>query len=170
MSSDVTASNDQIDVDDVCFMARALAQTHPLTPAALRYKQSCFEHEREHQPVDEVADWATTALLVGYCLRRAEEKTSGHTRELLSFEAGDFAQGANELAAQLSEGDASSITLLPPASTIAALDRIIGTEVHKRNEHLREQLDDGAWSELEQYIAWWVVHGYCVRALEAPKA
>ena len=166
MTGPQPTDNDTIDIDDLCFTARALAQTHPMTESALRYKQTCFESERERQHVTDLADWATTALLVGYCLRRAEERVSAATIEMNPIAPGAFADPVAELAEALSDGDAGSVTLLPADIAIAALDRIIGTEIHKRNEHLREQLAEQAWSELEQYISWWVVHGYCVRAVE----
>ena len=159
--------DDGVDIDDLCFTARALAQTHPMSEAALRYKQGCFEAERERQHVTDLADWATTALLVGYCLRRAEERASAATIELKPLAVDDFSEPAGVLAERLRDGDAGSVTLLPPHTAIAALDRIIGTEIHKRSEHMREQLGDQAWSELEQYIAWWVIHGYSARAAEA---
>ena len=63
---------------------------------------------------------------------------------------------------------ADEVTLLPASATVAALDRIIATELDKRSEHVREQLDDASWAELEEYISWWVVHGYGVRATERP--
>lgn len=152
---------------DLCFTARALAQTHPMTEAAHRYRQACFERERARQPVTELADWAGTALLVGYCLRRAEENESpiavgGATEGT----AGELGAGAVAVAEQLRSGDAEVVTLLDADETVAALDRLIGTEIDKRRDHLREQLDDTAWAELEEYIAWWVVHGYGVRAAE----
>jgi hypothetical protein len=167
MTDPQPAGNDTIDIDDLCFTARALAQTHPMTDGALRHKQACFESERERQHIPDLADWATTALLVGYCLRRAEERASAATIEMIHIAPAAFADPVTELAELLRDGDAGSVTLLPADVAIAALDRIIGTEIHKRNEHVREQLADQAWSELERYISWWVVHGYCVRAAEA---
>ena len=159
-----------IDVSDLCFTARALAQTHPMTEASHRYRQECLEGERRRQPVTELADWATTALLVGYCLRRSEEQR---------VDGGEIGAGAavstggeidleqvTALSESLRVGDAGSVSLLAADVTIAALDRIIATELDKRQEHLREQLDDASWSELEDYIAWWVIHGYALRASE----
>lgn len=160
------AHADTVGIDDLCFTARALAQTHPMTATALRYKQRCFEDERSRQHVTDLADWATTALLVGYCLRRAEERESGVVVESVSVAADGYAGPATRLAERLRDGDADSVTLLPANSTIAAIDRIIGTEIHKRDEHMREQLTEQAWTEFEQYITWWVIHGYCVRAAE----
>ncbi len=157
---------DSVDLADLCFTARALAQTHPMSGPANRYRQECFDRERERQHVTDLADWASTALLVGYCLRRSEEQAVG--RLLQPFDVGSetFSQRATELSETLRTGDAHSVTLLPPDFAVAAIDRIIGTEIHKRDEHLREQLDELAWAEFEGYIAWWVVHGYCVRVVE----
>lgn len=157
----------EIAVTDLCFAARALAQTHPMSESALRYRQSCFQSERERQHVTELADWASTAMLVGYCLRRSEERVVGAAPTVAELDAAELAERAARMAETLRTGDARSVTLLPVDVAIAALDRIIGTEIHKRHEHLREQLDDDAWAELEGYVAWWVVHGYCVRAAEA---
>lgn len=198
-----------VTVDDLCFTARALAQTHPMTEAAHRYRQRCHRTERSRQPAPEPADWASTALLVGYCLRRAEEQQAtakptraeagaGETRGALAGAdsvraedagvgpepAGNWAEpaevepagaGAGDLsgaiaaaAESLRTGEAERVTLLDPAVVVSALDRVIATELDKRQEHLREQLDDAEWSELEDYIAWWTVHGYALRAMESP--
>ena len=159
----------ETDVSDLCFAARALAQTHPMTEASLRYRQQCFESERARQPVTELADWASTALLVGYCLRRSEEQRV--PGDLLPAAAADGEIDLESVAA-LSEtlrvGDPGGVSLLPAEVTVAALDRIIATELEKRHEHLREQLDEASWSELEDYIAWWAIHGYALRASELP--
>lgn len=156
-----------VDVADLCFTARALAQTHPMSESALRYRQACFESERERQHVSELADWATTAMLVGYCLRRSEEHAVEAALRVVEIDEAELADRAAHLADVLRAGDARSVTLLPADAAVAAIDRIIGSEIHKRHEHLRDQLDDEAWAEFEGYVAWWVVHGYCVRAIEA---
>lgn len=201
-------------VDELCFVARALAQTHPMTEAAHRYRQRCHEAERSRQPVTELADWASTALLVGYCLRRAEAQRAGAAQagaesagaggrpagieragaewagpvgavsdggepagseragaagvELAGAGPDDLAPAIAAAAESLRAGKAERVTLLDPDATISALDRVIATELDKRQEHLREQLDDQEWSELEDYIAWWTVHGYALRAVEFP--
>ncbi len=155
-----------VDLGDLCFTARALAQTHPMSGPSLRYRQECFERERQRQHVTDLADWASTALLVGYCLRRSEEQAVGPLLQPSEADSETFSAGASELSETLRTGDADSVTLLSPDLAIAAIDRIIGTEIHKRDEHLREQLDEAAWAEFEGYIAWWVVHGYCVRVVE----
>jgi hypothetical protein len=157
----------EVDVADLCFAARALAQTHPMTELSLRYRQQRFEEERARQPVTELADWASTALLVGYCLRRSEEQHVSQDQLPVVVSEIDLERVA-ALSEALRTGDASSVSLLASPVTVAALDRIIATEMDKRQEHLREQLDDAEWSELEDYIAWWVIHGYAVRASERP--
>lgn len=161
-----------IDVADLCFTARALAQSHPMTEAAHQYRQQRFEVERARQPASEIADWASTALLVGYCLRRSEEQAAPGRRRHGGTESvaatGELEARALAVAEQLRLGDAGAVTLLPASVTVAALDRIIATELDKRSEHVREQLDDDAWAELEDYVAWWVIHGYGVRASEKP--
>ena len=157
------------DVADLCFAARALAQTHPMTEAALRYRQQCFDAERARQPVAELADWASTALLVGYCLRRSEEQRVPQDRLPAVSAANEIdLERVAALSEALRTGDADRVSLLSAAVAVAALDRIIATELDKRHEHLREQLDDGEWSELEDYIAWWAIHGYALRASERP--
>lgn len=156
------------DVAEMCFAARALAQSHPMTPAALAYLRDRLEDERGRQPVGEPADWAGAAMVVGYCLRRTEETRVERPPVLQETAAADLGAGAAALAGTLRDGDAGAVTLLAPAVTVGALDRLIGTELDKRREHLREQLDDDAWAELTEYLAWWVVHGYCIRAAEAP--
>ena len=160
----------EIDVSDLCFAARALAQTHPMTEASHRYRQECLERERGRQPVTELADWAATALLVGYCLRRSEEQRVHDGAFAAAAPVGDEIDldRVTALSESLRLGDPGRVSLLPAEVTIAALDRIIGTELDKRREHLREQLDDASWSELEDYIAWWVIHGYALRASERP--
>lgn len=158
-------------VDELCFVARALAQTHPMTEAAHRYRQRCHETERSRQPVTELADWASTALLVGYCLRRAEEQRAGAAQagaESAGAGPDDLTAAVAAVAESLRTGETGRVTLLDPDVTVSALDRVIATELDKRQEHLREQLDDQEWSELEDYIAWWTVHGYALRAVEFP--
>ena len=161
----------EIDVNELCFAARALAQSHPMTEISHRYRQECLERERRRQPVSELADWAATALLVGYCLRRSEEQRVEAAKPwgTASADVEIDLEGVTAVSESLRVGDPSGVSLLPATVIIAALDRIIGTELDKRREHLREQLDDAAWSELEDYISWWVIHGYALRATERPK-
>lgn len=50
--------------------------------------------------------------------------------------------------------------------TVAALDRLIGSAVERRLDHLRDDVDGDAWTELGQYLTWWVVKGYALRVAE----
>ncbi len=153
-------------VADLCFRARALAQSHPMTETARRYRRACHARERTDQPLDDFADWAATALDVGYCLRRIEEDAAG--AEMVTFDATDRELGrrAGEFAAELRTGTPAVVTLLPPERIVAALDRLIATELDKRADNVQDQLDDTDWADLEAYISWWVVHGYCLRVAE----
>lgn len=173
-----------MNVDDLCFRARALAQTHPLTPAAFRYRQECFQRERRNQPNVEAADWAATAFVVGYCLRRSEE-------QLAALEPGEarcdptplgdaapadhfsgktaraqLAAAAERVSGQLRLGDPEAVCLLESAVVVDALDKLVASELDKRVEHVREQLTADEWDELASYITWWLVHGYSVRTTE----
>ncbi len=159
-----------LDLDSLCFTARALAQTHPMTDVAGRYRQQRFEEERQRQPVTELADWAGTALLVGYCLRRAEAATVEPTPAPVSISIDDLADRVPGTMDRLRQGDPGDLTLLDASIVIDALDSIISREIEKRHEHLREQLDDDEWAELEHYIAYWVIHGYAVRTIEEQPA
>jgi len=176
-------TGDAAPIDDasaeLCFAARALAQSHPMTEPARRYQQHCFVTERDRQPLTDFADWATTALLVGYCLRRVEEEKAEMAPNVARCdEHGDgwstdeshrrLAEAANTVAHQLRLGDADSVTLLDSPVILAALDRLIATELDKREENVREQLNQADWDDLEAYIAWWVVHGYALRSAEKP--
>lgn len=51
-------------------------------------------------------------------------------------------------------------------STVAALDRLIGSAVERRLDHLRDDVDAQAWVELGEYLTWWVVKGYALRVAE----
>lgn len=157
-------------VADLCFRARALAQSHPMTESARRYRQTCHDRERADQPLDHFADWAATALDVGYCLRRTEEDAAGDA--VATFDATDHELGrrAGEIAAELRTGTPAAVTLLPPERIVAALDRLIATELDKRADNVQDQLDDTDWADLEAYVSWWVVHGYCLRVAEADHA
>lgn len=158
-----------MNVDDLCFRARALAQTHPLTPAAFRYRQECFERERASQPNVEAADWAATAFVVGYCLRRSEEQLAGAVATEMSVDDAShaqFAEAAHQVSWHLRLGDPEAVCLLPASVVVEALDALVASELDKRVEHMREQLSDDAWDELATYLTWWLVHGYSLRAGE----
>lgn len=151
------------------FGARALAQSHPLTPLAKRYIDQAIAEQRLDQPVPEIGIWAGYALTNGYCLRRVEENEAGLV--LTAPEGVDVAldkldEEAERIAADLRGEGASRHILGDEDEVIGALDRIIGSEVERRLDHWRDSVDDKAWAELEEYIAWWAVKGYALRAAE----
>lgn len=157
------------DPEQMAFTARALAQTHPLTPLAKRFVDRAIGEQRTSQPVPEIGIWAGAALINGYCLRRVEEDDAG-----LVMEAADGAEvqldqldeAASRIAAAL-RTDAADVHLLgDEAAVIAALDRLVASDVERRLDHWRDTIDDKAWAELEEYITWWVVKGYALRAAE----
>lgn len=166
MTAEADDLNRPVDVADMCFAARALAQSHPMTEVARRYRQECFDRQRADQPLPEFADWATTALDVGYCLRRVEEDFT--SAMVSSMDRGDegVSTRAGRVADHLRFGNPDDITLLAADTVVAALDRLIATELDKRADNVREQLDQADWNDLEAYVAWWVVHGYAIRVAE----
>lgn len=161
---------------DLAYRARALAQTHPLTPLAKRFIDRVAAQERTTQPLAETAIWASTALLTGYCVRRVEEADAdlvlgpspGDDPDLDSLDT-----AASEIAGRLRDEG----SLSPPhpdehrgptsdAMTVAALDRIIGSEVERRLGNWGDKVDAQAWSELADYVTWCVVKGYALRVAE----
>ncbi len=152
--------------EDVAFKARALAQAHPLSDAASAYRADLIDRERSEQPVSEVADWAASAFLVGYCVRRVEETESRRPTSGLHPATPIDRAEVVAISRQLSDGQA--LGLLADAVLVDVLDRVIATEIDKRNEHVREQLDAAQWNAFEDYVAWWVLHGWAARVAERP--
>lgn len=155
---------------DIPFRARALAQAHPLTEQAAAYRESVIAIERSTQPMPEFADWAATAFLAGYCVRRVEEADAAE-ESMVAF--GRFVDDRDQLGASaarvaddLRNGRPAGIDLLDPSLIESVLDTIIASEIDKRREHWREHVSDKDWSVFEEYIAWWVIHGYALRAGE----
>ncbi|MDP8991990.1 MAG: hypothetical protein M3N31_02905 [Actinomycetota bacterium] len=151
------------------FEARALAQSHPLTPLAKRYIDRAVAEQRTSQPIAEIGIWAGYALTNGYCLRRVEENAAGLRLAPMEDAEADLDrldEEAGRIAADLRAGDASQHILGDDEATIAALDHIIAGEVERRLDHWRDSVDDAAWAELEEYITWWAVKGYALRVAE----
>jgi len=151
------------------FRARALAQAHPLSPSAKRFVDHAIAVQRTSQPLPEIGIWAGAALVNGYCLRRVEENEAGVQRDPAPDASVDIEAlevGATAIAADLRAGDPAPHLLADRERIFGALDRIIGSEVDRRLEHWRDTVDDHAWSELEEYITWWVVKGYALRIAE----
>ena len=119
-------------------------------------------------PIPELATWAATGFLTGYCVRRVEESwptanlehsSSGecNTNDAWETSAASF---ANQFAAN------QNSTIIEHSVVCDALDDVIAREIDKRAEHVREQVTPADWEQFESFIGWWVLHGYAIRAVE----
>lgn len=154
------------EIQGLCFTARALAQTHPLSEGAYRYRTQFIESEKKRQPNTDFVDWASNAVLLGYCLRRTEETAAHQACEITASDPELLAKRAAEVGAVLRGGDASTVTLLGSATVVPALDRLIATELDKRWDTAHAHATQEDWKLFEAYLAWAVVHGYCLRISE----
>jgi hypothetical protein len=155
--------------EDLAYRARALAQAHPLTHLARRYVDRSVAEQRTSQPIPEIGIWAGAAAIGGYCLRRVEESEAGldlaaSEENLPDLDA--LEEATTAIAAELRSEGAGGHILGDEERTIEALDRIIGSEVSRRLDHWKDDVDQAAWGELEEYLTWWVVKGYALRVAE----
>ncbi len=137
---------------------------------AKRFADRAAAQEQKAQPLALVADWAMAALTAGYCLRRVEENESGLTLSEGNLPGLDELDRHSQRVALDLRGTAASdeqVFLLDEELVVAALDRIITSEVSRRQDNVRDGVDDDAWAEFEEYLAWWVVKGYALRVAEA---
>ena len=157
------------DAAERAYKARALAQAHPLTPLAKRFKDRAVAQQELDQPMVELARWAGEALLKGYCLRKVEEQDAGATYEPdgdgPDVEAVEALAG--DIAGALRTGNPTPHLLGEADLTFSALDRIITSELSSRSDNYREAVDADGWRQFEEYIAWWAVRGYAMRIAEA---
>ncbi|HWG72937.1 MAG TPA: hypothetical protein VG184_02655 [Acidimicrobiales bacterium] len=161
---------------DLVFRARALAQAHPLSPAASRFINRVVGQQRVDQPLPEIGIWAGGSLIDGYCLRRVEEEDGGAPMEGpdpvresdadRSAELDRLEGAASAIAADIRSGAVESGQPGSEERTIAALDLLIAGAVERRLDHWRDSVDEKAWAELEEYLTWWVVKGYALRVAE----
>jgi hypothetical protein len=155
--------------EDMAYRARALAQAHPLTALAKDYIDRAVADQRTSQPIPEVGIWAGAAAINGYCLRRVEETEAG-----LDLAASDdglpdldaLEEATTQVAAELRSEEGGGHVLGDEDRTVEALDRIIASEVSRRLDHWKDDVDQAAWGELEEYLTWWVVKGYALRVAE----
>lgn len=158
-----------LNAEDLAYRARALSQAHPLTTLARQYIDRSVADQRTSQPIPEIGIWAGAAAIAGYCLRRVEEAEVG-----LELAASDEAlpdldaleDATSTIAADLRTEGGGGHLLGDEDRTVEALDRIIASEVSRRLEHWKDDVDQAAWGELEEYITWWVVKGYALRVAE----
>ncbi|MEL7156683.1 MAG: hypothetical protein AAFN30_08800 [Actinomycetota bacterium] len=126
--------------------------------------------ERATQPLPEFADWAATAFLVGYCIRRVEEADAAAIPAGLEVDNVDLdalGRGAVELSEEVRQGRPAGVELLPTTVVEELLNTVINTEIDKRAEHWKANVSPEDWDQFERYAAWWVIHGYALRAAEA---
>jgi hypothetical protein len=157
------------EAQDLAYRARALAQAHPLTAAARRYLDAVVAEQQVSQPMAEIGTWAGFALLNGYCVRRVEEAEAGvdAPAPASSPSVEELRPLVDAAASDLRAGTADRFLLGEDARTIDALERIVASEVERRLDHLRDEVDSEAWGELADYLAWWVVTGYALRVAES---
>jgi hypothetical protein len=159
----------QLNAEDLAYRARALAQAHPLTSLARQYVDRSVADQRTSQPIPEIGIWAGAGAIGGYCLRRVEESEAGLSltaseEDLPDLDALD--QATTTIAAELRGEGGGGHLLGDEDRTIEALDRIIASEVSRRLDHWKDDVDQAAWDELEEYLTWWVVKGYALRVAE----
>ena len=157
--------------DQMAYQARALAQSDPFTLLARRSMDRAIEAERKAQPGN-FAIWATAAFTKGYCVRRVEEEDEGVTysavpaEDLPDVDVLD-AKTAEIVAALRSDDDALHQYLISDEERLLdVLDQVIGSEVRNRIENTSQVLTSPARAELEDYLTYWVVRGYALRAAE----
>lgn len=159
-------------VADLTFKARALAQAHPLTITASAYRDQMIVEERRTQPMPEFSEWAATAFLVGYCIRRVEEADCGLAPDTASGSDALVPLGhdAVRYSDEVRAGRPAAAQLLEMELVERLLDRVISTEIDKRVEHWKAQISKPDWAMFEEYISWWVIHGYSLRAAEIDRS
>ncbi len=158
----------------VAFRSRALAQAHPLSKSARRYVELAIADQRDSQPMPEIGMWAGQALLNGYCVRRVEEAEAGRAsadpsaspETGLEFPIEDLSEAVDRIAGELRSGAAGVYLLNDEDQTIETLDRIVASEVDRRLNAMSDSVDDAAWNELSDYLAFWVTKGYALRVAE----
>jgi len=160
----VTATN-----GDLAYRARALAQAHPLTGTARRYLSAAVDREKDSFPMPETAHWASATALAGYCVRRVEEADAGiDPGDLASRDHHDeeLARRVSQAAADLRGDTPEQLMLGEGPAVLAALEHIVAVDVERRLDHLRDEVDEAAWDELGEFLAWWIVLGYALRVAE----
>jgi hypothetical protein len=159
-----------LEPDQMAYRSRALAQSEPFTNLARRYLNRAMDAEREAQPGN-FAVWANAAFTKGYCVRRVEEEDVA-----LHFEvAPDDALPPDEAVAEMTDRIAEALRsddddlhqhlIADEDRLLEVLDQIIGSEVRNRTDSAGT-ISARARVELEDYITYWVVKGYALRAAE----
>lgn len=157
------------DAEDLSRQSRTLAQAHPLTPLASEFVNRAIEEQKASQPSPEVAAWAGSCLINGYCLRRVEEVEAGMVLQVQEGAGTDIdrlAADATRIVGEMREGSAPGPFLIGEDAIVDALDRIISSEVSRRLDNLRSQIDKAAATEIEEFLTFFTVQGYALRVAE----
>lgn len=171
MSSDKPAG--LLEADQMAFRARALAQAEVFSPLARTILQEEMATERDAQPGN-FAIWANAAFTKGYCVRNVEEDDVGLAfvptpAERMPERAEVEAMTKKIFLALRSEdADIDPYLISQEERLFDVLDQIIGSEVRNRLDNVDQdtKMSSRARSELEDYITFWVVRGYALRAAE----
>lgn len=156
-----------VDLHDPVVKANALAQTHPFGDAAYRYVGAMVARERSSQPVEELGTWAGHALTAGYCLRRVEEDRLGRRLDVLPEGLPeDLDLAVRHVAGLIRTAGAEPYLLTSEAELVTLMDRMIGSEIERRVGHWRDDVTEEHLAEVTEYLAWWVIKGYALRAIE----
>ena len=160
-----------LDADQMAYRSRALAQTEPFTQLAREVMDKAMAAEREAQPGN-FSVWANAAFTKGYCVRKVEEDDVA--LELVANTGDDFPPLDQVLAvtdqivtALRSEDiDLTEHMISSEERLFDVLDQVIGSEVRNRTDNADSNLSPRAKGELEDYLTYWVVKGYALRAAE----
>lgn len=159
-----------VDFDGWIVRARALGQTHPFSPRAYRYVNAVVTRERAQQAADEIGVWAGQAITAGYCLRCVEEQESSEAIEPGSAAAlpASLDAASSHVAERLRTEGAEPFLLSSEDEVVEGLDHLIAGEIERRLGSWGEadDVDEDAWAELEEYLAWWTIKGYALRVVD----
>lgn len=164
-----------LSAEQLAYQARALAQTDPWTRAARRYSETTIgEHVAAGKDLPkEFAQWASAAMLKGYCIRAVEENdaalevtTEGNTEDdaelaRTTTAVVEVVRGGEDGAVAL-----SAVLLGDEDRLLEALDRIVVSELSTRYNNMSSTPNVAQRSEFEEWMAHWVVVGYALRTAE----
>lgn len=157
------------DAEDLARQARTLAQAHPLTALASEFVNRAVAEQTASQPSPEVGAWAGACLTNGYCLRRVEENEAGLVLQVqkdADVGIDQLGEDATRIAGELRNPGSTGPFLIDEDRVVPALDRVIASEVSRRIDNIRNALDREALAEIEEFLTWWTVQGYGLRAAE----
>jgi hypothetical protein len=160
-----------LDADGMAFRARALAQSEAFTSLARKVVDVAMEQERKAQPGN-FSVWANAAFTKGYCVRCVEEADVGLALVAAPADALPDMDRVLEVTDKIVVGlrsddtDLAEHLIADEARLFDVLDQVIGSEVRNRTDNAGPTLSSRARFELEDYLTYWVVKGYALRAAE----